>query len=570
VKKPLKIVGLSAAALVALLIAAVAVLLFVVDPNRYKGEIVALVKAQTGREFKIEKNIGWSFFPRLGIEAGGLELANAPGFGQEPFARIDAAGVNVALLPLFSGRIAVDTVYLHGLHLNLAKNAAGRTNWEDLMKREARPEPAEKTDGRLPIKDLTVGRLEVRRANLTWRDQTAAGAVAVRNLELTTGRFVPGEPVALQLAFELAREKAAPVKLALDSRVTATTDALSLAGLDLRLDDSRLQGGLEVRNFASPALRFDLALDKMDLDRYLGADKAAPKPAAAAPTASAAQPVELPLAALRALDLDGKLRVGELKAFGARTSEAQVQLQAKNGLVTLGPNTAKLYGGEYRGQTVLDARGTVPQLKLDEKLEQVQIGPLLKDMQLFDSYSGTGRVALALTSQGFDPAQFRRNLNGTAAIALRDGRIEGVDLAKTIEQARALYDTARGKPVAVQSAAGDSTVFKSLTANVAVANGIARNDDLVLDGQNLRATGRGSADLARETLDYTLKVTLAEDPTRRGSSVPVLVSGTFANPSYSVDFGELLKEKAQKKIEKQLEKGLEGLLQPKKPRKPSP
>lgn len=567
-KKTLKILGLTLALLLGLLIVAAVVLSFVFDPNQYKGEIARLVKDTTGRELKIEKNIGWSFFPRLGIEAGGLELGNAPGFGQEPFAKIDAAGVRIEFLPLFSGKIAVDTVYLHGLNLNLAKNAAGRTNWEDLAAREAKPGPDRKADGKLPIESFSVGRLDVRRANLTWRDQTAAGALALRDLELSTGRFVPGEPVALRLAFELVRDRAAPVKLALDSRVTATADALKLAHLDLKLDDSRLQGGLEIRNFASPAVHFDLALDRLDLDRYLAPDQPATKPAAAKPVkpAGAEKPVEIPLAVLRALDVNGKLDIGQLKAFGARSSEAQIRIQARHGLITLGPNSAKLYGGGYRGQTVLDARGPVPQLQLDEKLEQVQVGPLLKDMQLFGNYSGTGQIVLALTSRGFDTRQFRQNLNGTANIAFRDGRIEGVDLAKVVEQARALYDAARGKPVAVKAGASDATVFKSLTAHVVVSDGIARNDDLVLDGQNLRATGRGSADLVRETLDYALKVTLTEDPTRRGATVPVLVSGTFASPSYNVDFGELLKEKAQKQIDKQLEKGLERLLQPKKSR----
>jgi len=185
-------------------------------------------------------------------------------------------------------------------------------------------------------------------------------------------------------------------------------------------------------------------------------------------------------------------------------------------------------------------------------------------MQLFDHYTGTGNIGLKLTAQGFDAGQIKKSLNGTAAIAFRDGKIEGVDLVKLIEQARALRDAARGKPVAVKTTESDATVFKSLTANVRVVNGIAQNDDLALDGANLRATGRGTADLARETLDYRLKATVAEGADRRGTTVPVIIAGTFTNPSYNVDFGELLKQEAEKQIEKKLQKGLEQLLQPKK------
>jgi len=568
VKKTLKILGLTLAIIVGLLIAAAVALTMIFDPNQYKGQIIQLVKEKTGRELRIDKKIGWSFFPQLGVEAGGLELSNAPGFGKEPFARIDAAGVHVAFLPLLHGKIDVNTVYLHGLALNLAKNAAGKTNWDDMLAAGKAKEPAppvEKGAGKLPLESLSVGRLELRRANIRWRDEAAGSTLAVQNLELTTSKFVAGAPMDLNLAFELARDKAAPVKLTLKSRVTASSDALKLANVDLKVDDSRLTGGIDIHNFASPALRFDLALDRIDLDRYLPASSEKPAAPAGPGTAPAAeQPVELPLATLRSLDVNGKLRIQDLKAFNLRSKDVQTQIAAKGGLITLGPNQAKLYDGRYRGQTVMDVRGKVPQYRMNESLEQVQIGPLLKDMQLFDNYTGTGNVGIKLTAQGFDARQIKQSLNGTANIAFRDGKIEGVDLVKLIEQARALYDVAKGKPVSVKAQASDSTVFKSLTANVQVTKGIARNEDLNLDGVNLRATGRGSADLVRETLDYRLKVTVAGEARSKGTTVPVIIGGTFTNPSYNVDFGELLKQEAQKQIEKQLQKGLEQLLQPKK------
>ena len=224
-KKTLKILGLALAVLFGLLIAAAIILPLVFDPNQYKGEIIRLVKEQTGRDLKIEKKIGWSFFPRLGVEAGGLELSNAPGFGKEPFASIDAAGVHVEFLPLLSGKITVDTVYLHGLNLNLAKNAAGKNNWEDIAAKGAgatKPEPEKKEAGKPSLEGLSVGRLDIRRANINWRDASAGSTLAVRNLELSTSKFVSGEPLDLRLGFELTRDKAAPIKAALQSRLTAS------------------------------------------------------------------------------------------------------------------------------------------------------------------------------------------------------------------------------------------------------------------------------------------------------------------------------------------------------------
>ena len=281
--KTLKILVLTLAVLFGLLIAAAVILPFVFDPNQYKGEIIRLVKDKTGRDLKIDKKIGWSFFPRLGVEAGGLELSNAAGFGKEPFAKIDAAGVHVQFLPLFRGQIAVDAVFLHGLNLNLAKNAAGRNNWEDMLAKGAKPAPpeAEKpAPGKPPVEALSIGRLDIKRANITWRDDAAASLLAVRNLELSTGRFVSGEPLDLRLVSNWRATR--PRRSRPRSEPADRFPDILLAKLDLKVDDSRLTGSVELHTFASPAVHFDLVLDKVDLDRYLDAEKPAGKPAAGA------------------------------------------------------------------------------------------------------------------------------------------------------------------------------------------------------------------------------------------------------------------------------------------------
>jgi AsmA protein len=586
VTKALKILGIVVAAVLVLAVGAAVALTLLFDPNQYKPELVRLVKDKTGRDLKVEKKIGWAFFPRLGIEAGGLELSNAPGFGPEPFARIDAAGVHIALLPLLRGRLDIDSIYLHGLELQLARDAAGRSNWADLgaggapPAAEAGPEAKPPGAGKLPIEGLAIGALDVRRATVRWQDAQSGDHLVIRNLSLDTSRFAAKVPVDLRLGFQLERPKAPPIKAEIRSRLTVTPDSLKLANLDFKLDDSRLTGSLDVRHFAAPTVRFDLALDRIDLDRYRGHDHspppaalaAAPATAAPGPASTSAAPAAGPAhAGLRHLDIDGKFSVQELKLFGARATDARVEVHGKDGLITLGPTRARLYGGSYRGQPVVDARGQVLQLRLDEKLEQVQVGPLLKDLKLFDHYTGVGNIALDLNAQGADQRAITRTLNGRASIALHDGRIEGVDFVKLIEAARAAAQAAKGEAVTIPASTGDTTVFKSLTASARINNGVAHSEDIVLDGPNLRGTGRGKADLAREKLDYHLRLTLAESAERRGTTLPIRVAGTFAKPEFQADIGELLKMQVEKQLQrslgKELGKELEKVLQPRKSRK---
>jgi AsmA protein len=552
-KRILKYLGITLAVLVGLVVVAVLVLVFVFDPNQYKGQIIQIVKDKTGRELKIEKKIGWSFFPSLGIEAGGLELANAPGFGKEPFAKIDAAGVGVQVLPLFRGHVAVDKVYLHGLTVNLARNAAGKTNWDDLVAASGAPEKkpvkteADKKQPVLPA--ISVNRLEVKRANLNWRDQTAGSTLALRNLELATGRFVTGAPTDLHLAFDLARDQAAPIKTDLQGRLTLAPDQIKVANLNLAVDDSRLTGSLDVKNFASPAIQFDLTLDQIDIDRYL--PPAEKKPAAAAPAAPA-QPVALPLATLRGLDIKGKFRVQKLKAMNLRSTDALVQITAKNGLINLGPNQAKLYSGSYNGQTSLDVRGKIPQLALNESLTGVQLAPLLKDAYNLDVFHGAANLGAKLTAQGFDAGQVTSSLNGNANVSIKDGTLKGADLKKMVDAVNAaIADRSIQNLKELVPAKSDETKFTQLGATAQIRNGVARNEDLAIEVPNLgRISGKGNADLPRQQLDYRVTV----------GKIAVIAAGPFSALKFKPDVGAAAKQAAERKVEQKVEKARSRLL----------
>jgi len=561
-KKPLKILVWAAGIVVGLVVLALVIVTLVFDPNDYKDQIVAAVKNATGRELKIDGKLSWTLFPWLGVKAEGLTLGNAPGFGPKPFAKVGAAGVSVRLLPLFAGRVNIDTLHVRDLALHLAKDAKGRSNWDFAGAEKPAPPtaPADKPAPGAALGAVAIGGIDIQNANVTYRDAAAGSAYAVRNLTLETDGVAFGRAVQTRLTGTLEYGKPArQAKLALRTALTVSEKSAALRELNLKLDDSTLTGAVEITDLEKAALRFDLALDRIDLDRYL--DTAPPektaKPAAATP---AAAPVAIPISTLRTLDAQGKLRIGSLKAMGIRSSDIAIQLAARNGLLTLGPNTAKLYGGTYAGRTTLDVRPAKPQLTLDEQLNGVQLGPFLKDADLFDRYSGTGEVALKLRAQGLDAQQIKQTLAGTARVDLRDGKIEGVNLQKLVTEARRLYDTARGKSVSVTPAASDETAFKSLHASAKVTNGLARTDDLKLDGPVVRAQGGGSADLVREALDYRIQVTIAEGGERKGTTVPVRIGGTFAKPTYGVEFETILKQEAERKLEETLEKKLDEKL----------
>jgi len=224
-----------------------------------------------------------------------------------------------------------------------------------------------------------------------------------------------------------------------------------------------------------------------------------------------------------------------------------------DGVMNSGPNQAKLYNGTYNGASSLDVRDTKVGIRLDEKLASINAGALFKDFGMLDKFSGTGGVTVKAAAKGASPADFTRSLTGSFGLQLADGKIQGVDLEKIIRETKQVGAKVAGKPVPAETKPTDETLFSILAATMTFQNGTARSDDIRLQGNVLSATGAGSADLLRETLDYRLQVTLmtGED---KGLTVPVAVTGTFDKPSFGVDWKGLGKAVATKAAEKGVEK----------------
>ena len=633
--KALKILAIVVGGLLALFIVLAVTLTLLFDPNDYKKNIIEAVKDKTGRELRIEGKLGWSFFPWVGIETGRLELSNAPGFGKEPFARVDAAGASVKLLPLLSRNVVVDTIRLDGLKLNLARNVAGRSNWDDLVEPSGPSKPAEaKKPAEGPaLGAIGVNKIDIRNSDITWSDQKTGSRYAVHNLELKTGKILAGTPADVRLAFdfesgkpavrtrveltsrvgldlgsqtlniaELAlslgelslradlqgkkvfdapafngaieissfnprelltklgttvetADKNALTKLSLKSKFAATAEHLDLKDMVAVLDDSRMSGMLAMRNFSRPSYRFDLKLDQIDLDRYF--PPAAPA-AAKTPAATAAATVELPLSTLRALSLQGKLHIQKLKAMNLHSSDVIVQVAADDGLITLGPNQAKLYNGKYAGRIVLDARGKTPQLALDESVSGVDLASALKDALQFDKFTGTADLSAKVTAQGLDADQIKRTLNGRAAFSVQKGAIRGINLKKMVDTVKsAQRDNLLQKLTELKPASGDETPFSQLNGTAQIKDGVVQNNDLKVQSPDLvNVSGMGSASLPKETLDYRVTV----------GQYPIIISGPFSSLKYRVDTSALLKGKVEEKkteVKEKVEKKLEQKLKDK-------
>jgi AsmA protein len=208
--KFLKIVLIIIAALAALFIALCIYVVLAVDTTKLKDGIAKTVKERTGRELTFEGDIGFNFFPWLGLEIGPTALGNAPGFAPDEMVRINRAEASIRLLPLLSGNVAVGNVVLDGLTLNLAKNKQGVTNWDDLAGAGADAEkpaekaaPKEETAKSESATSLSVEGVEITNANIVYDDMQAGKKTAINDLDLIVGQIGDKTRFPFELKFRL-------------------------------------------------------------------------------------------------------------------------------------------------------------------------------------------------------------------------------------------------------------------------------------------------------------------------------------------------------------------------------
>jgi AsmA protein len=101
-----------------------------------------------------------------------------------------------------------------------------------------------------------------------------------------------------------------------------------------------------------------------------------------------------------------------------------------------------------------------------------------------------------------------RSLSGKFDANVKQGALEGIDIAYELQRATALF---KREPIP-QRAGPARTPFNSLQASGTLDKGLLRNDELRMETDYLKAHGRGTLDLATQALDYQLVTGLYKSP----------------------------------------------------------
>lgn len=299
--------------------------------------------------------------------------------------------------------------------------------------------------------------------------------------------------------------------------------------------------------------------DTLDLNRLLPPASAAAASAPGSGSAGADTPVDL--SPLRELQGRFDLRVGQFAYQTYRLADVVLAATLEGGMLRVSQLSGKGWGGSFSANAFADARAS--RLAVNGNASGVNVNALLKDVAQKDLLEGTGRITLDLDSAGRSVNELKSRLQGKAALQLRDGAIKGVNLAKSIRQARATLGM-KAADERQKASETEKTDFSELSASFVVAQGVARNNDLDMKSPFLRLGGEGALDIGRGQIDYTARATVASTSkgqdgadlaALRGLTIPVHLTGPFEAIEWRIRWSAIaaqaLKTEVGSKVEAQ-------------------
>ncbi len=402
--------------------------------------------------------------------------------------------------------------------------------------------------GVVPL-DLSLKALKLLALHLKGNLENPATTPGV-DLDITVDPFSPRELVAA-LGQPFPVETADPKALSsldLKAHVKADANRVSMSNGIMNLDQSRLSFAATAAQFSLPNLKFDLNLDKINLDRYMPPKSDQPS-AAKTPAPAAGKKKKTDYAPLRRLILDGLIKIGQLTISKASIQDVSLQIKAKNGIFNLDPMKLNMYQGNADGKALLNVTEDIPRSSVNLKVNNIQAEPLIKDVLEKDILQGSTNADINLTMSGDEPAQIKKTLNGQGYLKFNDGALLGFDLAAMVRNVGSAFGLAE------KGGERPKTDFTELDIPYEIKNGAVNTPQSNLKSPFIRVIASGTADLVKETLDFRVEPKAVasikgqgDTDQLKGIMVPVVVSGTFSSPTFRPDLSAAAKQQIETQI----------------------
>lgn len=311
-------------------------------------------------------------------------------------------------------------------------------------------------------------------------------------------------------------------------------DGLTLSETSVAAGPIRITGGGSISG-TGPRPRITLALssNRIDVDPWLPPET--PTPRGAAPVAPASGSGDaggwsrdrIDTSGLSAIDADVTVGIEAISYGSYVVDNAQLAAAVNDGVLTVSKLAGGMFGGTFDMTAMLADRPT-PEAALTVKVRDADVRQAAQTAADTDMVSGILTYDTDLKAQGGSEYELVSNLNGTGSFQVRDGTVQGFDLAAFSSRLKELNGASDFLDLTQKALSGGETAFRSLSGTYQVQQGVLRSNDIALDADAAQGSATAVVDLPPRQLDVNMQAGLTEHP--NAPPVGMRLVGPFDNP----------------------------------------
>jgi len=348
---------------------------------------------------------------------------------------------------------------------------------------------------------------------------------------------ITGEPLPVQGPFKVSGHL-----------IAADRDSIEFKDLGIRLGDSTISGSVAV-NLASkkPQIRADLTSKTLDLRPVLAKDKKKTTGVKKKPGKATKKPEKvfsdelLELDGLHTVNASIDLQIAQLLLRRIALDDLKATINLKEGHLVVKPLLAKVGGGSLKSNLDLLAKGKQATVSVDVDIDQLNMGEMLKKLEITTAVEGILDVDIVLKSQGNSIASLMAGLNGDIVGILGEGKMPmeylnliGADLASSVlELLNPFGEKMKRAPI------------NCAVCDFNIRSGKAKSDVIIVDDPRKTLISYGKINLITEELDFRIETKPKEgigtketgkiSVSLSGITKPFKLGGTLAKPSLDID-----------------------------------
>jgi len=516
---------------VVLVVGGILALPFLIDLNKYEDQYKPLIEDALNRKVQLQ-DIRLTIWPQIGARVGGLVVLDDPAFGSSSFTSLTSLDIGVKLIPLLSGKVEVEDITLRNPIITVIKNKNGVLNVSTIgrtgvtLPHTPSRAPIPSAEGPLKILALlAVDRVSITGGRLTYRDLSAPEPTEyiLQDMEILLRSVRLGQSPSLHLGM-LIQPFILPVKL--DGTFGPLKESMDIDAINLQL-------ALGETNFTITG-------------KTVGQNASLNISAPVINTANLA--ISLPLQ----------------KPVDVKNLQIAAEVQGQD--ILLQNFSFQLFDGQVTAQGKTTSGFETLPFSGKATIQGMQLGPTLNALATTQvSISGTAGADLSVQGRGLSMPDLTKSLEGTGHVAVKDGKIEGVNL---LQEAISIL-----KVAGISLDDARATAFSTIETDFAIKQGTIYVQRLLMDSHDFQATGGGTIGF-NQALNLIVNLNLSQDLSQKIArsspaakfamkenrlSLPLVITGTAPAPSYSLDMKSVT-GKVQEQVQKKAEEAIDGLL----------